>query len=132
MEDSIFTKIIKGEIPCHKVYEDEKTLAFLDINPASEGHTLVVSKRQVEFVWDLSSEDYEAVMQTVKKVATRLKDVYPSQFVAELVIGVDVPHAHVHVIPFTQTVEIQRALSAPRVEPDHEQLAQVAQKLYFS
>lgn len=130
-EPSLFTKIIKGEIPSHKVFEDEKTLAFLDINPANEGHTLVVSKTQVEFVWDLSPEDYTAVMQTVKKVASRLKEAYPDQYVAELVIGVDVPHAHVHVIPFTQTAEVQGAFSAPRGEPDHEALAAVAERLRF-
>lgn len=131
MEDSIFTKIIKGEIPSHKVYEDEKTLAFLDINPANEGHTLVISKNQVEFVWDLGSEDYEALTQTVKKVAVRLKEVYPDHFIAELVIGVDVPHAHVHLIPFLQTAEIQGAFSVPRQEPDHVLLASVAEKLRF-
>lgn len=132
MEDSIFTKIIKGEIPSHKVYEDEKTLAFLDINPASEGHTLVVSKTQAEFVWDLTAEDYSALMQTVKKVAARLKTVYPDRYVAELVIGVDVPHAHVHLILFAQTTEIQRAFLAPRTEPDHTLLQFVAEKLHFS
>lgn len=132
MEDSIFTKIIKGEIPSHKVYEDEKTLAFLDINPANEGHTLVVSKAQVEFVWDLAPEDYAALTGTVKKVASRLKELYPGQFVAELVIGVDVPHAHVHVIPFAQTSQIQRAFLAPQTEPDHAELAKVAEKLRFS
>src|SRR5690606_32793311 len=67
MNDSIFTKIIKGEIPCHKVYEDDQTLAFLDIHPAQPGHTLVIPKRQEEFVWDLNAEEYEALMSTVKK-----------------------------------------------------------------
>lgn len=132
MEDSIFTKIVKGEIPCHNVYEDEQTLAFLDINPASEGHTLVITKTQVEFVWDLTSEDYEALMKTVKKVAERLKEVYPDKFVAELVVGIDVPHAHVHLIPFTRTVEIQHAFSASQQTPDHVQLESVAEKLRFS
>jgi histidine triad (HIT) family protein len=68
MQDSIFTKIIKGEIPSHKVYEDDKTIAFLDINPTQPGHTLVVPKKQVEFLWDLDTDDYQAVMETARKV----------------------------------------------------------------
>ena len=132
MQDSIFTKIIKGEIPSHKIYEDDKTYAFLDIHPASEGHTLVVAKKQVEFVWDLEDVDYAALMSTVKKVAYRLRAVYPTRVVGELVIGVDIPHAHVHLIPFRSASEIKNAIGAPMVEPDHEVLASVAQKLYFS
>ena len=66
MEDTIFTKIIKGEIPSHKIYEDEKTFAFLDIHPLTDGHVLVVPKVQVEFIWDLKPEDYQAVMATVQ------------------------------------------------------------------
>src|SRR5689334_21086022 len=101
MQDSIFTKIINGEIPCHKVYEDDKTLAFLDIHPVQPGHTLVIPKRQVEFVWDLDDEMYAAVMATTKKVARRLREVMSVPYVGEQVVGVDVPHAHVHLIPFT-------------------------------
>ncbi len=67
MEDSIFTKIIKGEIPCHKVYEDAQTLAFLDIHPVQPGHMLVIPKQQIEFVWDLPDEIYQALMMTTKK-----------------------------------------------------------------
>ncbi len=132
MEDSIFTKIINGEIPCHKVYEDDLTLAFLDINPANEGHTLVVPKRQVEFIWDLEPEDYRALMETVQKVGRRLKQQYPDLFIGELVLGVDVPHAHVHVIPFTETAQFKRALDTRDDEPDHSKLAFVAEKLQFS
>ena len=69
MEDSIFTKIIKGEIPSHKIYEDEYTFAFLDIYPACEGHTLVVHKKPTEFVWDLEADEYEQLMNTVKRIA---------------------------------------------------------------
>jgi histidine triad (HIT) family protein len=86
MQESLFTKIITGEIPCHKVYEDERTLAFLDIHPVSAGHTLVISKKQVEFIWDLEDEDYTALMATVRKIGLRLRDVVASPYVGQLVI----------------------------------------------
>jgi histidine triad (HIT) family protein len=130
MQDSIFTKIINGEIPCHKVYEDEKTFAFLDIHPVQPGHTLVIPKKQVEFVWDLADEDYLAVMQTAKKVALRIREVLEAPYVGEKVIGVDVPHAHVHVIPFTESKELQR-MPDMNSEPDHAALAELAQRLAF-
>jgi len=130
MQDSIFTKIIKGEIPCHKVYEDEFTFAFLDIHPVQPGHTLVVPKRQVEFVWDLGTEDYQAVMATAQKVAKRLKEVLGTPFVGEQIMGIDVPHAHVHLIPFS-TAEEFRARPDMNAEPDHTALAALAQKLAF-
>lgn len=131
MNDSIFTKIIKGEIPCHKVYEDDKTIAFLDIHPVAEGHTLVVSKVQVEFVWDLGDKDYQAVMATVKKVALRLQSIISKPYVGEMVVGTDIPHAHIHVIPFTETHELKRTLESSTAEPDHAALAEMAERLKF-
>lgn len=129
-EPSIFTQIIRGEIPCHKVYEDDKTFAFLDIFSPIAGHTLVIPKKQVEFVWDLSAEDYAAVMDTAKKVALRLREVIGTPYVGEKVVGTDVPHAHVHLIPFTDPAEYHQA-GKDNVEPDHEALARVAAKLAF-
>src|SRR3954451_5645739 len=104
MTDSIFTRIIKGEIPSYKVYEDERTYAFLDIHPKQPGHTLVVPKKQVEFIWDLEEADYLAVMQTARKVAERIRGVLSVPYVGEMVEGVGVPHAHIHVYPF-ETIE---------------------------
>lgn len=127
---SIFTKIINGDIPCHKVYEDDSTLAFLDIYAVIPGHTLVIPKQQVEFVWDLDDQMYHALTETVKKVARRLRDQLGTTYVAEKVIGVDVPHAHVHLIPFNDTKDVHRA-NQENAEPDHEALAALAQKLYF-
>lgn len=128
---SIFTQIINGDIPCHKVYEDDKTLAFLDISPAAPGHTLVIPKTEVEMVWDMTDDDYRAVMATAKKVAQRIRDVMQVPYVGEAVIGVDVPHAHVHLIPFTDAGMLKN-LFAPKVaEPDHAALAEVAKKLAF-
>lgn len=129
-EPSIFTKIIRGEIPSHKVYEDDRTLAFLDIFSPVPGHTLVVPKTEVEFVWDMDEEDYQAVMATAKKVAGRLRDVLDVPYVGEKVVGVDVPHAHVHLIPFYETKDFHRA-GVENVEADHEALAAMAAKLAF-
>lgn len=131
MEDSVFTKIIRGEIPCHKIYEDEKTLAFLDIHPVQPGHTLVIPKVQVEFVWDLEHEDYQAVMATTQKVALRLRSVLKTPYVGERIVGVDVPHAHVQLIPFSKTSELKKEQDTTK-EPDHAALAEMAQKLAFS
>lgn len=131
MQDSIFTKIIKGEIPSHKIYEDDKTFAFLDIHPKTPGHVLVVSKKQVEQVWDLPDEDYRAVMATVKKVALRIREVLGPKFVGEQVVGVDVPHVHVHVFPFN-SIEEYRQIPDMQAEPDHAALAAIAQRLAFN
>jgi histidine triad (HIT) family protein len=130
MPDSIFTKIIKGEIPCHKVYEDERTLAFLDIHPSVPGHTLVIPKAQVEFLWDLSQDDYAAVMATVKKLGAHLRERLGVPYVGIKVIGVDVPHTHVHLIPFT-AADGFRAEGDQSAEPDHTALEQMATRLKF-
>ncbi|HSX53056.1 MAG TPA: HIT domain-containing protein [Patescibacteria group bacterium] len=130
MNDSIFTKIVKGEIPAHKVYEDDKTLAFLDIHPTKPGHTLVIPKMQVEFIWDLPEEDYQALMGTVKKVGSRIREVLKPKFVGMAVEGIAVPHTHVHVFPF-ETVEEYHHIADPNSEPDHAALAEMAKKLAF-
>jgi histidine triad (HIT) family protein len=130
MSDSIFTKIIKGEIPCHKVYEDDKTLAFLDIHPVQPGHVLVVPKVQVEQIWDLPEADYQALMETVKKIGNRLREVTDKKFVGVGVEGIGVPHAHVHVFPFNNTTEYHN-IADQNAEPDHAELAEMAKKLKF-
>lgn len=131
-EPSIFTKIVRGDIPSHKVYEDDKTLAFLDIYAVVEGHTLVIPKRQVEFLWDLEEADYQAVMATARKVARRLRDELGVPYVGEKVVGTDVPHAHVHLIPFTTTSDYHRSGQDNASQPDHEALAALAARLAFS
>jgi len=131
-QPSIFTRIINGEIPAHKVYEDDKTLAFMDIHPVAEGHVLVVSKTQAEFVWDLDDSDYNALMHTVQKVGQRLRAVIDKPYIGQMVIGTDVPHAHVHVIPFAQTHELKRTLDSATSEPDHGALAEIADRIRFS
>jgi histidine triad (HIT) family protein len=130
MEETIFTKIIRGDIPSHKIYEDDKTYAFLDISPVQPGHVLVIPKKPVEFVWDLKDEDYQAVMATAKKVAQRIKEVLKPGYVGCQIVGMDVPHAHVHIIPFS-TMAQYRNQPDKNQEPDHEALAEMAQKLAF-
>lgn len=128
MQDSIFTKIIRGEIPCHKIYEDDKTFAFLDIHPMSEGHTLVIPKKQIEFLWDLDDDNYTALMLTVKKLGWHLREKLNVPYVGVKVIGVDVPHAHVHLVPFVSASEYARTPDQS-AEPDHAHLAEIAKKL---
>ena len=130
MEDSVFTKIIKGEIPCHKVFEDEFCMVFLDIHPLTEGNALVVAKKQIEFVWDLPDEDYQAIMKTAKRVALKLREVIGTQYVSERIVGVDVPHAHVQLIPFNDASELSKQQDMES-EPDHEALTSLAKKLSF-
>lgn len=127
-EKSIFTKIIEGEIPSHKIYEDDKTLAFLDIFPAVPGHTVVVPKTQVEFVWDLEDDDYRALMATTKKVARHLRGKLGTKFVGTRVEGVEVPHAHVKIYPFN-TIDEYNAKQDTSGEPDHTKLAELAKQL---
>jgi histidine triad (HIT) family protein len=130
MPDSIFTKMVKGEIPCHKVYEDDLTLAFLDIFPITRGHALVIPKKQVEDLWDLPDDDYQAVLATVKKVALRLQKVLQPAKVGLKVMGTDVPHAHVHVIPFNDPEEFHTKVN--HNQTDHSELERLASELYFN
>ncbi len=129
MADTIFTKIINGEFPSHKIYEDENTFVFLSIQPIRPGHTLVIPKKPVRFVWDLDDADYTALMATVKKVAQRIREALNVPYVGEQVVGVDVPHAHVHLVPFSHSGEFPGEPLAE--EPDHAQLAEIAKKLAF-
>ena len=106
---SIFTKIINGEIPCYKIYEDDKTFAFLDINPETKGHTLVVPKNEVDKIYDLPDEDYQALMTTVKKLSKHMEEKLGQRTLWK-VIGTDVPHAHVHLLPYDETWRHGRTL----------------------
>lgn len=128
MTDSLFTKIINGDIPSHKVYEDDHTFAFLDIHPITPGHTLVVPKRQVEFLWDMDDDDYQALMASVKRIAAHLRLTLEVPYVGVQVIGVDVPHAHVHLVPFTDAAEYHYRPDMG-AEPNHEALADMAAKI---
>jgi len=129
MQDSVFTKIIKGEIPSHKVYEDAHTFAFLDIHPIQPGHVLVVPKKQVGFVWDMNAEDYQTLMATVQKVGARIREVLGRNRVGVMIEGLDVvDHAHVKIFPF-DTEQEYRSIPDMSAEPDHPALAAMAEKL---
>lgn len=95
---SVFTKIINGEIPCYKIYEDDSNLAFLDIHPETKGHVLVIPKKEVDKIYDLADEDYQALMATVKKLSRHMEKILGRRIFWK-VIGTDVPHAHVHLMP---------------------------------
>ena len=130
MQDSIFTKIIKGEIPSHKIYEDDDVFAFLDIHPITPGHTLVIPKKQVEFVWDLDAETYTKLTLATQKIALHLREALSVPYVGEQVIGTDVPHAHIHLVPFSAHSEFRR-LPDGSEEPDHAALAKIAELVSF-
>lgn len=130
MAESIFTKIIKGEIPGHKVHEDDKTLAIVDINPIQPGMVLVISKAEVDHVWDLPPEDYQALMETVRRVGRKLREAFPAkQRVAVIIEGFEVPHAHVKVFPVNNEREVRNHPTG--AEPDHAALAELAKKLAY-
>ncbi|MDE6073183.1 MAG: HIT family protein [Muribaculaceae bacterium] len=103
---SIFSRIISGEIPCYKVGEDEKNFAFLDINPVAPGHVLVVPKKEVDYLFDLDTDDYVSLQLFAAKVAKAIAKVMPCKRVGEAVIGLDVPHAHIHLIPINSEADM--------------------------
>lgn len=127
MQDSVFTRIIKGEIPCHKVYEDEKVIAFLTIEPQQPGHTLVIPKEQVDVIWDLPEETYDNLWQTARKIAKHM-NANLNRRIGVHVEGIGVPHAHIHLVPFDTT---EQFLSKPMTDVSQEELAKMAEKIRF-
>lgn len=103
---SIFTKIVKGEIPAYKVAENENYLAFLDISPVAKGHTLVIPKKEVDYLFDLDDHLYAGLQLFAKKVAGGLKKAVPCKKVGVLVLGLEVPHAHIHLIPMQDETDV--------------------------
>lgn len=120
---SVFTKIVQGEIPCYKIYEDEKTMAFLDIEPEVSGHILVIPKVEVDKVYELEADDYDAVMATVKKLAQHMNKVLGEQIMIKIV-GIDVPHAHVHLMPVNENWAGERQL-----KPTEEEFREMQERL---
>ena len=104
---SIFSKIVNGEIPCYKVAEDDNFLAFLDVNPNAEGHTLCIPKKEIDKIFDIEEELYIGLMQFSKKVAIALEKTVPCKRIGMSVIGLEVPHAHVHLIPLNEMEDIR-------------------------
>jgi histidine triad (HIT) family protein len=124
---SIFSKIISGEIPAHKVAETSDFLAFLDINPLVEGHVLVIPKKEVDYIFDLDDETYAGLLIFAKIVAEGVKKAIPCKKVGVSVIGLEVPHAHVHLIPMNAVSDMN--FSREKLNPSAEQLAETAQKI---
>jgi len=123
---SLFTKIINGEIPCHKIMEDEKYLAFLDVRPIKPGHTLVVPKQEVEYIFDLDDDLLGGLMIFAKKVAVLLRKEIECKRIGIMVAGLEVPHTHIHLIPMDCISDLNFAHATPT---DNEILLKVAEKI---
>jgi histidine triad (HIT) family protein len=124
---SIFSKIIAGEIPCYKVAENASCIAFLDINPLSEGHALIVPKKEVDYLFDLDDVTYLALMQFTKQVAIAIKNVVPCKRVTSVVLGFEVPHAHIHLIPAQSEREVN--FFNPKMKFTKEEFETTAKKI---
>lgn len=127
MEETIFTKIVKGEIPCYKIAEDERFFAFLDISPLAKGHTLVITKLQNDYIFDLDDDMLGDMMIFAKKVAKAMKQVLPCQRIGVAVIGIDVPHNHIHLVPINGVGDLD--FKAPRVQLTKDEFAEIAAKI---
>jgi len=124
---SIFTKIVNGEIPAYKVAEDENYLAFLDISPVAKGHTLVIPKKEVDYLFDLEDELYAGLQLFAKKVALGLKKAVPCVKVGVLVLGLEVPHAHIHLIPMQDESDVLNF--SDKVKMSQEELKKISEKI---
>jgi histidine triad (HIT) family protein len=124
---SIFSKIVAGEIPCHKIAETEDYLAFLDIQPLAKGHTLVIPKKEVDYIFDVEDELYQGLFLFAKKVAKAVGKAIPCKRVGVAVIGLEVPHAHIHLVPLNTMGDIN--FERPKMHPSQEELKAVAEKI---
>jgi len=127
MEETIFTKIVKGEIPCYKIAEDENFFAFLDISPLAKGHTLVITKLQNDYIFDLPDELLGKMMIFAKKVARGVEKAMPCKRIGVAVIGIDVPHTHIHLVPINGVGDLD--FKAERVKLTPEEFAEIARKI---
>ena len=121
---SIFTKIVNGEIPCYKIAEDENFLAFLDVNPNAKGHTLCIPKQEIDKVFEIEDDLYIGLMLFSKKIAIALEKTVPCLRVGMAVVGLEVPHAHVHLIPLNEMDEIRFQNKVSMSKEEFEALAQ--------
>jgi histidine triad (HIT) family protein len=124
---SIFTRIVQGEIPCHRVGEDERYLAFLDINPLQDGHTLVIPKLEVDYLFDLDDELLAGMLPFARDVARRIRKVVPCNRIGITVIGLEVPHAHVHLVPINGVHDME--FSRPKLKRGADELAMLAERI---
>ena len=124
----IFSKIAAGEIPSYKCAEDEQFYAFLDINPLVKGHTLVIPRREVDYVFDMADDEIAAYQVFAKKVAVAIKKAFPCKKVGMAVLGLEVPHAHIHLIPMNS--EKDMIFSNPKLKLSEEEFKEIADKIY--
>ena len=124
---SIFTRIINGEIPCHKIAENAQFIAFLDVQPLMEGHTLVVPKKEVDYIFDNDNDTLANLLPFAKTVAAAIKAAIPCQRICLSVIGLEVPHTHLHLLPSNRLSDID--FSRKKLTPTQDELAATAQKI---
>ena len=124
---TVFSKIVAGEIPCYKVAEDKDFLAFLDINPLATGHTLVIPKKEVDYIFDLDTETYTGLMAFARRVAKALKKAIDCQRVGVAVLGMEVPHTHVHLIPLQKESDMN--FSNPKKEFSSDEMSTIADQI---
>lgn len=124
---TIFTKIINGEIPCYKVAEDENYFAFLDINPLRAGHTLVVPKKETDYIFDLGDDQLAGIILFSKKVAAAIKEAYPCNRIGVAILGLEVPHAHIHLVPMDSMEDVN--FKNPKLKFSPEEFKEIAAKI---
>lgn len=124
---SIFSKIISGEIPCYKIAESDKYLAFLDVFPLAKGHTLVIPKQETDYIFDIADEEFAGLQLFAKKVAKAIEKAIPCKRIGVAVIGLEVPHAHIHLIPLQSVSDIN--FSRPKLTLPKEELEEIAKKI---
>lgn len=124
---SIFTKIVHGDIPSYKIAEDENFYAFLDIFPLAQGHTLVIPKKEVDYLFDLDDELYIGLQLFAKKVASALKEAIPCVKVGVAVLGLEVPHAHIHLVPMQSEADL--SFSKPKLKLTSEEFAEIQKRI---
>ena len=124
---SIFSRIVNGEIPSYKIAEDENYYAFLDINPLAKGHTLVVPKKEVDYIFDLDDQTLGGMMIFAKKVAKAIEKVVPCNRIGIAVLGLEVPHAHIHLVPINGGFDIE--FSRPKLKLNQEEFMEIAAKI---
>lgn len=124
----IFSKIAAGEIPSYKCAEDENFYAFLDINPVAKGHTLVIPRREIDYIFDMEDDELAAFQLFAKNVALAIKRVFPCRKVAQIVLGLEVPHAHIHLIPMNSEADVD--FRKPKLELTEEEFKSISSKIY--
>ena len=124
---SIFSKIVAGEIPSYKCAEDENYYAFLDINPVAKGHTLVIPRREVDYIFDMDDDELAEYQVFAKRVATALKKAFPCKKVAQVVLGLEVPHAHIHLIPMNSEADVD--FRREKLKLSSEEMASIAEAI---